>query len=280
MYHGFIPSSVFFLFFGRGGIVDPVDRFSNRVSDYSKYRPGYPAGLLRLLSSECGLTPASVVADVGSGTGKLTELFLSNGNAVFAVEPNRPMREEAERLLSGRKGFQSVAGKAEDTGLDPASVDMVAAGQAFHWFDPVGAAAEFRRILRQDGWVVLVWNDRVESDSHFLAEYDSFLEEYSIDYRETSRKSRLSPEKFRSFFGGEYREEGLLNPQSIDFDGLLGRYLSASYALTRVHPRFPEALRVLKEVFDRHAGSGRLDFPYRTRVIFSTIRTLPGPCRR
>ncbi|HEX8116661.1 MAG TPA: methyltransferase domain-containing protein, partial [Pyrinomonadaceae bacterium] len=72
---------------------DPTARFSTRVADYIKYRPGYPPAVLRLLERECGLGPDSVVADVGSGTGLLSELFLKNGNRVYGVEPNREMRE-------------------------------------------------------------------------------------------------------------------------------------------------------------------------------------------
>src|SRR5947209_11876909 len=127
--------------------IDSTSRFSSRVENYIRYRPGYPQSVVELLAGECGLTPTSVVADVGSGTGILTELFLRNGNTVYGVEPNREMREAGEGLLAGYPNFHSVDGRAEATGLPDASVDFVTAGQAFHWFDAQGARAEFSRIL-------------------------------------------------------------------------------------------------------------------------------------
>jgi SAM-dependent methyltransferase len=249
--------------------MDATLRFSDRVEDYARYRPGYPVEILRVMERECGLTRHSVVADIGSGTGKLAELFLSNGNTVHAVEPNGPMRKAAERLLSGFAGFRSVEGRAEATTLADASVDIVTAGQAFHWFDPEKAAMEFHRILRGNGYVALIWNDRQEDDSPFLAEYEVFLKKYSVDYMETHRKNKLGPEVFRGFFGGEYGCSEFPNKQMRDFNDLLGGYLSASYALTRAHPLFPEARLRLKELFKRYAEGGKLDFPYRTRVVFA-----------
>src|SRR3954470_13160055 len=131
---------------------DPTRRFSNRVEDYIKYRPGYPRAVVGLLEDECGLTRESVVADVGSGTGILSELFLSAGVRVYGVEPNREMREAGERLLAAYESFVSVDGRAEETTLADASADFVTAGQAFHWFEPASARREFRRILRDGGW--------------------------------------------------------------------------------------------------------------------------------
>src|SRR2546423_15700060 len=96
---------------------DPTRRFSTRVENYIKYRPGSPRAVVELLAGECGLVPASVVADVGSGTGILSELFLRNGNRVCGVEPNREMREAGERLLSAYEDFVSVEGRAEATTL-------------------------------------------------------------------------------------------------------------------------------------------------------------------
>ena len=147
---------------------DSNTRFSDRVADYVRTRPGYPTAVLDILGTETGLNPATVVADVGAGTGLSAELFLRNGNTVFGVEPNREMREAAESLLAGYANFHSVAGSAESTTLPDASVDLIVAGQAFHWFDVPRARAEFRRILRPDGVVVLMWNTRRLDTTPFL----------------------------------------------------------------------------------------------------------------
>src|SRR5229473_1629955 len=118
---------------------DAKQRFSNRVADYVRYRPGYPAELLDLLRSECPLRPGHVIADIGSGTGFLSELFLKNGNRVYGVEPNQAMRQAGEEYLASYDGFSSIEGSAEATTLDDASVDFVTAGQSFHWFEPDAA---------------------------------------------------------------------------------------------------------------------------------------------
>src|SRR5262245_9983579 len=112
--------------------------------------------MLEVLKNECGLTPDSVIADVGSGTGLLAKLFLENGNRVYCIEPNREMRQAGEGILEDYPKFLSVAGTAEATALSDASVDFVTAGQAAHWFDATKARHEFRRILRPGGWLALV----------------------------------------------------------------------------------------------------------------------------
>jgi SAM-dependent methyltransferase len=179
---------------------DPTQRFKGRVENYAKYRPSYPRDVLELLEMECGLTGTSVVADVGSGTGILSELLLANGNRVLGVEPNREMQEAAERRLRRHPLFTSVAGTAEATTLDDASVDFVAAAQAFHWFDPQRARAEFARTLKPGGWVVLIWNLRCKEATPFLAAYERLLEVYRTDRGEVEFWRR-SDEMAETLFG-------------------------------------------------------------------------------
>ena len=126
---------------------DPTRRFSGRVENYARYRPGYTAGVLDILAAEMGFSEQSVVADVGSGTGISTRLFLDHGNEVFAVEPNADMRAAAEAALQANPRFHSIAATAEATGLPAASIDLVVAGQAFHWFRVAETRREFMRSL-------------------------------------------------------------------------------------------------------------------------------------
>jgi SAM-dependent methyltransferase len=250
---------------------DPTRRFSNRVEDYVKYRPAYPAALVRLLEDECGLVRESVVADVGSGTGILSELFLRRGNRVYGVEPNREMREAGERLLAAYDNFVSVEGRAEATTLDPASVDFVTAGQAFHWFDPAGARREFGRILRPGGWAVLVWNSRRTEGTPLLAEYERLLLEYGTAYREVSSKW-AEGESIGALFGaGEVRTKTFDNEQVFDFDGLKGRLTSASYAPAPGHPNYEPLMRELAALFERHRRDGRVVFEYDTKVFYGQL---------
>ena len=250
---------------------DPTGRFSTRVADYAKYRPGYPPAVLRLLEDECGLRPESVVADVGSGTGILSELFLRNGNRVYGVEPNREMREAGEQLLAAYTNFVSVDGRAEATTLDDGSVDFVTAGQAFHWFEPPRARVEFRRVLRAGGWVVLVWNDRRTSGTPFLEEYERLLLEYGIDYREVSAKYAEESMLAALYGPSEIRAKTFDNEQVFDFDGLRGRLASASYTPQPGHPNFEPLMRELEALFRRHERDGRVVYAYDTKVFYGRL---------
>jgi len=178
---------------------DSTKRFSGRVDNYVRYRPRYPAAILEPLLADCRLTSDSIIADVGSGTGFLAELFLSNGNTVFGIEPNDEMREAGELFLKTFEKFRCVAGTAEATSLPEESVDIVAAGQAFHWFEREKCRREFQRILRRQGRVVLVWNDRRTDSTPFLADYEDLLQRYGTDYRQVDHK-QIDAAVLREFY--------------------------------------------------------------------------------
>src|ERR1044072_2396879 len=152
-------------------MTNTVERFSNRVENYVKYRPSYPQAVLRLFESEMDLRKDSVLADVGSGTGISSKLFLENGNTVFGVEPNASMRGAAENFLKDFPNFISTKGTAENTTWPNSSVDCVIAAQAFHWFDVEKTRAEFKRILKDKGFVALIWNERQLDTNYFLQAY-------------------------------------------------------------------------------------------------------------
>ncbi|MDQ3749378.1 MAG: class I SAM-dependent methyltransferase, partial [Acidobacteriota bacterium] len=103
-------------------MVDSIERFSNRVENYVKYRPSYPKEVLDLFTAEMNLQKDSVIADIGAGTGISAKLFLENGNQVFGVEPNETMRKAAEEFLKDFSNFKSINGTAENTSLENESV--------------------------------------------------------------------------------------------------------------------------------------------------------------
>jgi SAM-dependent methyltransferase len=242
----------------------PTERFSDRVEDYARFRPGYPPAVLDVLRREAGLAPQHVVADLGSGTGLSARLFLEHGNVVLGVEPNRAMREAAERLLAGWPGFRSVAGTAEATTLAAESVDLVVAAQAFHWFDPVATRAEVVRILRPGGWMALLWNTRTAT-TPFLREYEALLVRYGADYQRI-RHDRIEDDVLTRFFGGDAVRLTVPNPQSLDLESLTGRMLSASYTPPAGHPDRAPMVRALDALFQRHQQEGRVRFEYETRL--------------
>ena len=242
-------------------------RFDSRVANYAAYRPGYPPELIAFLRGELGLGPGSVVADVGSGTGILSELFLREGCRVFAVEPNAAMREAAEAALGGDANFTSVAGTAEATTLGDASVDFAAAAQAFHWFDAESARAEFRRVLKPGGWAVVVWNNRRTDSTAFLRDYESLLRRFGTDYAQVAA-TYGDEGSLRKFFAPGYRVRQFDNFQLFDFDGLKGRLLSASYVPLAGHPSHEPMLAELRRVFDAHRQDGRVRVEYDTDVYY------------
>lgn len=249
---------------------DSTTRFSDRVENYVKYRPGYPEGVLPLLRERIGVRPSDVVADVGSGTGISAEIFLRAGHTVFGVEPNREMRAAAEALLTRFPTFHSVDGTAEATTLPDVSVDVVVAGQAFHWFDPPRARAEAARILRPGGWAVLLWNARRVSSTPFLRAYEALLLEFGTDYGEV-RHDNVSAAILAAFFGGRYEKHALPNEQRFDLDGVRGRLLSSSYAPGPGHPLHEPMLRALERIYAEHAQADGVRFEYDTEIYLGHI---------
>lgn len=250
--------------------MDPVARFSNRAENYAKFRPGYPAEVIAILESDCGLTAASSVADVGSGTGILSELFLSNGNTVFAIEPNAPMRQFAERNLKNFAKFVSIEASAEETTLETGSVDFITAAQAFHWFDREKAREEFARILKPGGWVVLIWNERQLDSTPFLRQYEDFLLRYGTDYEEV-RHEKVAGEIAQFFAPEAFQLKNLENFQHFDLESLKGRVLSASYMPEPDHPNFAAMLGELEAIFNAHKSDGIVSFEYETRVYYGDL---------
>jgi SAM-dependent methyltransferase len=252
---------------------DPTQRFSTRVTNYVKYRPSYPAAIIDLLAAECGLTPDSIVADVGSGTGLLAELFLKAGNRVLGIEPNREMRETGERLLQDYDRFVSVAATAEATTLPDLSVDFITAGQSFHWFDRERAGAEFARILRPQGWLVLIWNERRVDSTPFLRAYEQLLHTYSPEYAQVDHRQVDRDIIQAAFPTTKFQTRSFDNQQRFDFEGVQGRLLSSSYAPEAGHPNHAPMLAELAAIFDAYQQDGEIVFEYDTRVTYGQLGT-------
>ncbi len=273
---------------------NPLSRFTTRVENYVKYRPGYPQTIIDLLQRECHLTTNAVIADIGSGTGKLTELFLNNGYRVLGIEPDADMRAAAEQLLQGYPRFTSIVATAEATTLADHSIDVVTAGQAFHWFDREQSRREFLRILVPKGWVVLVWNIQRTTGTPFLAAWEQFWQAYLtreglhaeatgqdlstlLQQTNPSYRWRLHPEQAEQelisplFRLGTYRVKTFENHQVYDFEGLKGRVLSSFVAPEAGYPRFTEMLEALAALFRTHQVDGTITIEQETRVSYGQL---------
>jgi len=248
-----------------------TSRFSDRVENYVRYRPGYPAEVLRVLRDECRLSASDVVADIASGTGIWSRMLLENGNRVFGVEPNAEMRQAGERLLAEFDRFTSVPGAAEATTLPDESVDFVTAAQAAHWFDRERARREFVRILKPGGWLVLLWNERLTDATAFLRAYEQLLLAFGTDYADV-RHERTTEAVNEFFDPTPFRERVFAMRQEFDYAGLEGRLLSSSYAPGPEHLQHRPMLRELRRLFDEHADAGRVSFDYNTRVYFGRLQ--------
>lgn len=240
---------------------DPTARFSDRADDYVRGRPGYPEVLFDELLARTGLGAGAAVADLGAGTGLSSEPFLRRGLAVFAVEPNAAMRAAAARWLGDRPGFTAVDGRAEASGLAAASVDLVFAAQAFHWFDGERARVEARRILRPAGALALAWNARRAGGSPFLAGYEALLERFGTDYRQVNHRG-LAPERLAAYFGGPFSATLFSNAQRLDLAGLRARLLSSSYTPPPGHGDHSPMLAELERLFAACAVAGEVEIVY------------------
>ncbi len=251
---------------------DATERFSNRVADYVRYRPDYPPALLDWLHHQMGVSPETLVTDIGAGTGISTRLFLAAGHPVIAVEPNAAMRNAADAWLSpDYLRLKLVDGTAEATTLANDSVGLVSAAQAFHWFDMDAVRAEWRRILHPGGQALVFWNSRLLDSSPFLIGYEQLLLEFGTDYTEVAERYQ-DDATMKAWFGKGFRAMASFpNVQHMDADGLRGRLLSSSYAPPPEHPRHAPMLAALQQLFDAHAVDGRIAFEYQTRAFIGTL---------
>ena len=250
--------------------IDPLRRFSSRARAYAAARPSYPRDVADLMRDAMGLGPGAVVADVGSGTGKLTEVLLDGGYAVVGVEPNAEMRAYAEAAFAGRPAFTSVDGTAQATTLPDASADAVTAGQAFHWFDPAAVRAEWMRILRPGGWAVLVWNLRRERASAFMEGYDDLIHRFATDMK-LARAERADGGAMEILYAGRFESRTLEYIHLMDRETLRGRAVSSSFMPDAGHPQFDEMLAATDALFDAHAVDGFVRFEYDTPVYFGQL---------
>ena len=249
--------------------MDPIQRFSIRVADYVRYRSGYPPEMITWLRQEIDLVRSWIIADVGSGTGLLALPFMRAGNLVYGVEPNAAMRAAAEAAFAAEPHFISIDGSAEATTLPDQSMDLVTAGQSFHWFDPEAARREWKRILFSGGRALIVFNSRRVEATPFMRGYDEYLVAHAVDYQGVDHR-RLLGENLRSFLDDmiEWRFD---SARPMTFDELCGLSRSSSYVPGPDHPTHAAFFEGLRELFDTHATHGSVEMLYQTEAYVGRV---------
>ncbi len=248
-----------------------IERFTNRVSDYRKYRPSYPPELLIFL--EKNVLPPGPVADIGAGTGIFTGQLLARGYEVFAIEPNRAMAAAAKEQFSLDPRFHGVPGLADETGLPSSSVRLITCAQSFHWFDRERVKKEFRRILMPAGHAAIVWNERLERASPFQEQYEKILHEFAPEYTQVAHHN-VTSEQIQDFFSpGSTQRLIFSNPQTLSREQLIGRALSSSYVPKEGEPGHREIVSALETLFDQTQVDGVVRMDCETRAYFGSFES-------
>jgi SAM-dependent methyltransferase len=250
----------------------PTERFSSRVEAYRRFRSPYPREIIPVLEERCGLTRESVVADVGAGTGMLAELFLENGNRVFAVEPNPDMRAACQELVERYPRLTCIDGTAEETRLADHSVDIVGVGRALHWFDQEKCRPEFIRILRKGGWVVLASQGPHARTEPVIRAFQTILKEHGLDYAHMRKRYDIESASRQFFAGCEFHEAEFASLEEMTYEELEGFTLSLSVTPQPGHPGFPPMQQALQEYFAGHESGGKIRMPMTCKIHFGHLR--------
>lgn len=244
----------------------PTTRFSNRVENYVRYRPSYPDLIVPFLEGHIALHKNQRIADIGSGTGLFSELFLKNGYQVTGIEPNHEMRKAAEAKLANYPGFTSRDRRAEQTGLRGGSVDLITVAQAFHWMEPGATKKEFLRILKPGGYIILAWNIRLQH-TPFLRDYEELRKRFGIDYK---GEKMVDEENISAFFHPmPMKVQSFPNIQLLDFEALKGQFLSASYIPLPGHPDYDQMMEKFVQLFIEHNEKGFIKMEYVTKLYLN-----------
>lgn len=251
--------------------LDTKNRFSKKVGTYVKYRPNYPKNLIEFMEKESILMDGYIVADVGAGTGKFTELLLLSGYTVFAVEPNSPMLDACKEIYGHHKTLSCVNGSSEHTKLVDNSVDLITTAQAFHWFQIEETKKEWERILKPGRFVGLIWNSRKKNTTPFLRQYEQLVMKFGQGYKKMQENFQVEQKIDFLFSKNGYNEFHTEYHQKLEFEELKGRLLSSSYSPQPDTSAYPEMISSLKELFHKHQVDNQVTIDYDTELFYGKL---------
>ena len=250
--------------------MDSIQNFTGRATDYTVGRPVYALRFIEHLYSHYGFSEQSLVADIGAGTGKFTKQLLDRGSHVYCVEPNDDMREIAVKELRGYKKFTAIKGTATDTSLADHSVDFITTAQAFHWFDVAGFRNECKRILKENGYVFLIWNMR-DMTSEITLECFEIYSKYCPNFKGFGGGIQKDDVRIKRFFDNNYTYVEFDNDLYYTKDTFISRSLSGSYSLKDGDEKYDEYLGELEKVFEKYALDGNLTMKNKTVAYIGMI---------
>jgi SAM-dependent methyltransferase len=236
------------------------DRYSSKAEKYAKYRWDYPPESIRRVLNTASLPERPVVADIGSGTGKLTRHFVETAGTVYAVEPSPGMRRMAERDLARHPSFRSIDAPSHATTLPDRSVDLIAVGQAAHWFDAEPTRDEFLRILRPGGWLTILGYRGTDE------KMDAAFGAVRTEDNGCNVFDRSGPPLAFWFGHGAFAEHSFTHTSRQSWEQFLVDIASTSWAPDDDHPLYPRFERAARAFFDHFAADGQLVQNMETRA--------------
>ena len=241
-------------------MLDPAALFSSKAETYDRFRWDYAPSAIEYILDRTGVNSGYLMADIGAGTGILTRHFLDSVKAVYAVEPNKSMRDVAEYRHGAHPAFRRITRGAESTGLPDQSLDLVVVGQALHWFDLEYAPDEISRILKPDGWLVVIWNKLGREE--LTQELEGMFSRYMGDERR-----RTDPELLPPYFrGSDFRQLSFGVVRHSNWDQFIGGLLSASWAPAENDSSYRHFREEARGFFERSSTGGELTIKVVTHV--------------
>lgn len=244
--------------------------FDNKAVLYAANRPSYSPHVLKYLQKDLGLAPTALGADIGCGTGQLTKILAGYFNLLYAVEPNESMMAECQKCLCGCKNVHYIHRCAESTGIIDHTLDYITVAQAFHLFHNTETLQELKRILKPNGYLIIIYNMKNHSSNLFLKNEEVLLK-YCPLYKRNFHSMEFKTESFADCFtedSYQYRQFSNDNTEYLDCDTFINRTLSASYAIPIENPSFPVFVKELEKVFTKFSVNQKIKMELST-VIYS-----------
>ncbi len=261
----------------QGVAMDTKTVYSMKAEKYARFRWDYAAHAIKAIIDMTQMSSNSTVADIGAGTGILTRHFVDKARTVYAIEPNFELRQILARELGGFPSISVIDACAEATSLSNNSVDVITIAQAIHWFDPEPARQEMMRILREDGWLVLLRNYGTNSGQH-KAIGKLMTEEYGADFTVVNERQKEKPTPF--YFGNDNFKRFIFPFEFQQcWEEFIGSLTTASFMPDEDHPLFHKLEKEARKIFSQYSDHGYLQVKGDTELTIGQPSRLPWNCQ-